>query len=31
MRGIDGLAEMGFRFNDNENFWGVHFPEETEA
>jgi len=31
VRGIDGLAEMGFRFNDNENFWGVDFPEETES
>jgi hypothetical protein len=31
VRGIDGLAEMGFRFNDDENFWGVDFPEETES
>jgi len=31
VRGIDGLAEMGFRFNDDENFWGVDFPEEHES
>jgi hypothetical protein len=28
IRGIDGLAEIGFRFNGDENFWGVDFPEE---
>jgi hypothetical protein len=31
VRGIDGLAEMGFRFNNDENFWGVDFPEENES
>lgn len=31
IRGIDGLAEMGFRFNEDENFWGEHFPAETDS
>src|SRR6266850_1174140 len=31
IRGIDGLAEIGFRFNGDENFWGVDFPEETQS
>jgi hypothetical protein len=31
IRGIDGLAEMGFRFNNDENFWEVDFPEENQA
>ena len=31
IRGIDGLAEMGFRFNSDEDFWGEDFPAETDS
>src|SRR5436305_5255178 len=31
IRGIDGLAEMGFRFNSDEDFWAEHFPAETDS